>query len=99
MVEREGQLQTFRRHPPAREHRARVVDQHVDALLARRDRGAHAASFGHAGEIGQMHAMAEPRRNRLEPAQRRLGAALVAGDEDDAGASSGELHNRDFADP
>ena len=98
VVEREGQFEAFGRHPPLGKEGAGVVDQDVDARLARGDRRSDLARLGHAREIRQMHAMAEPGRFRFELAHRRLRPSLIAGDDDDPGAHSRELEDRGFAD-
>ena len=76
VVEGEGELEALGRHPPVGEEGAGVVDQHVDARLARGDRLSDLARFRHAREIRQMQAMAEPGRFRLELAHRRFAREL-----------------------
>ena len=75
-----------------------LLIEHVDARLARGDRRADPARLGHAREIGQMHAMAEPGRLGFELAHRRLRPSLVAGDDDDPRAHPCELQDRGLAD-
>ena len=98
MVEGEGEFETLGRHPAVGEESAGVVDQHVDARFAFSDRRADPARFRHAREIRQVNAMADPRRFGFELAHRRLRAAFVTGDENDASAQASKREDGDFPD-
>ncbi len=98
VVEREGALEAVRREGAAREDRARIVDQHVDARRGCGDLAADALGFGQAGEVGIVNSVAETRRRRVEPGARRLAAAAVACDDDHPRAHRGEAYGGDLAD-
>ena len=98
VVEGEGQLQAFGGDAARREQRAGVVDERVDARLARHDLAADPARFGDQREVGDMGAMAAARRDALERGERRLGPLGVARDEDDARAHRRQFRGGDFAD-
>ena len=99
VVQREGELQPLRRHMPLGEHGAGVVDQHVDARLARRDGETGAPGLRHARKVGKAALVSEPRRCGFKLRQRALGALLVARHEHDSRARFGERKNRGLADP
>ena len=98
VIEGEGQFQILGRYPPVGEHCASVIDQHVNARLARGDRLPCPARLRHQGEIGQMHSDGRaPAPSFSSFISVGLGAALVAGDEDDAGAHLRQRKNRRLA--
>ena len=97
VVDREGRLQAFGSDAPVGENGAGVVDQHIDARLARRDLGADPLRLGHQREIGRIRAMPTPGAIASSVAQRCLGAACVASHEHDARAHFRQRLRRDGA--
>jgi len=86
------------RDPAGAEHRARVVDQHVDARLGRRDLRGHPTRLGHEREIGEVRAVRHPRPTLPQAPERDVGPSPVARDQHDARAHPRERFRGHLAD-
>ena len=99
MIEREGALEAVGRHAAAREDRARIVDQHVDARLGSRDLGAEALDLGELRQVGIVNGVAEAGCGGLELRERRPPTGAIARHDDQPRPHAGEAQGRDLADP
>ena len=93
-VRGERQLQPVGRHRPLRRQHARVVDQHVEARLAREELGREAADVAEVAEVAP-HDLDVRAGGALDDLRARLlGARGVAGEQPDARAESRESRGR-----
>jgi hypothetical protein len=98
VVGRERQLEAVRGDPAAAEHRARVVHQHVDPWLGRRDLGGHPLGVGDEGEVGVVRDVADTRPPRAQARQGRLATRAVPRHQHQPRAQAGQTLGRDLAD-